>query len=129
MDIQTINAKVKGQFPAISVWAPRGGRWKGRCILTGFNLKINEVDCHVFIGRNGLGSQRNHKPSTVPLYCEIALANGGRIAEVLGDAYGIVVRLLPEFKRRNSYYRYASFAEDELESAGQKLIDVLLMLV
>ena len=129
MDIQTINAKIKRQFPTISAWTPRGGRWKGRCILTGFNLKINGVDCHVFIGKNGLGPQRNHQPSNVPLYCEVALADGGRIAEALGDSFEIVARLLPEYKLKTSYYRYASFAKDELESAGQKLIDVLLMLV
>jgi hypothetical protein len=55
--------------------------------------------------------------------------NGGKIEEKMGDAGRVVFRLLPEFKRRNSYYRFAPFAENELESAGQKLLDTLALIL
>ena len=129
MDIQTINSKITRQFPNITVWTPKSHHWKGRSILTGYKVVIDGVNCYVFLGRNGLGRMKNHIQSIVPLYCEIAIVKGGNIEEQLSDQYKIISRLLPEYKKRKSYYRYASFAEDELESAGQKLIDILLLFV
>lgn len=128
MDIQTINTKIKGLFPEIQDWTPRHNQWRGRTILTGYKVQMNGVDCYVFIGRNGLGKQINRQPSIIPLYCEIAVVHGGNIEEQLGEGLNSIVRLLPEFKKRNSYYRFSSFEESEIESAGQKLIDVLLLI-
>lgn len=129
MDISTINEKVKQSFPAIFKWTPRKGHWKGRTILTGFKVLINDVDCYVFIGKNGLGRMIKRHQTYVPLYCEVALADGGSIEPSLGSHYTIISKLLPEYKRKKSYYRYASFTEQELESVGQKLIDVLSVIL
>lgn len=128
MDIKTINEKTIRQFPNITVWAPENHSWKGRSILTGYKVVIDGVDCYVFLGKNGLGRMKNHIQSIVPLYCEIAIVKGGNVEEQLSDQFKVISRLLPEYKKRKSYYRYASFAENELESAGQKLIDVLMLL-
>ena len=126
MDIQDIESKIKRTFPNVSQWTPRGCHWKGRTILLGYKAIINGIDCYVFLGRNGLGRQLNHQSTIVPIYCEVAVVGGGSIEETLKNSF--VFRLLPEYKRKNSYYRYSSFAENELESAGQKMIDVLFLL-
>lgn len=129
MDIQTINGKVKKHFPTISEWTPRQGMWKGRSILTGFKVMVDDVDCYVFIGKNGLGHMIKRHQTYVPLYCEIAIAKGGNIETGLGSTFTIISKLLPKYKRKKSYYHYASFDEQELESAGQKLIDVLSVIL
>lgn len=129
MDIQTINDKIIKTFPAISQWIPRQGKWKGRTILTGFKVQIAETDYYVFIGKNGLGHMVKRHQAYVPLYCEIALVKGGIIETSLDMTFTVISKLLPEHKRKKSYYRYASFNVQELESAGQKLIDVLSVIL
>lgn len=129
MDIKTINEKTIRQFPNITVWAPKNHSWKGRSILTGYKVVIDGVDCYVFLGKNGVGRMKNHIQSIVPLYCEIAIVKGGNVEEQLSDQFKVISRLLPEYKKRKSYYRYASFTEQELESVGQKLIDVLSVIL
>jgi len=128
MDIQTIGSKNRELFPEIQVWSTRHNQWKGRTILIGYKVKINDVECYAFIGKNGLGKQIKRQPSYIPLYCEIAVVKGGNIEEQLGEQANSIVRLLPEYKKRKSYYRFSSFKENEIESAGQKLIDVLLLI-
>ena len=129
MDIQTVKAIVNRLFPDITAWTPRNGRWKGRTVLSGFRIKANGEEYFVFLGKDGLGRQVNRQRTIVPLYCEIALANGGDIEEKMGDLGEIVFRLLPEYKRKKSCYRFASFAADELEAAVQKLLDTLALLL
>ena len=129
MDVQAVKTKVNRLFSDITSWTPPRGRWKDRTILLGFHVKANKVDYYVFLGENGLGKQVNRQQTIVPLYCEIALVNGGDIEEKMGDLGEIVFRLLPEYKRKKSYYRFASFAADELEAAGQKLLDTLALLL
>lgn len=130
MKEEAIRNKAFLLFTGIKEWKPRNMRWKGRAILVGYEVCLEEVKYYVFIGKNGLGKQKGHKPTIVPIYCEVALAGGGSIVETMDNVlYSIILRLLPEFKRVQSYYRYASFNENELESAGQKLLDVLAMII
>ena len=129
MNTEMTVAKVSGRFPGIVAWNPPRERWKDRTILLGFRVKANDDDYYVFLGKNGLGRQINRQREIVPLYCEIALANGGDIEEKMGDLGKVVFRLLPEYKRKKSYYRFASFAEGETEAAGQKLLDTLTLLL
>jgi len=129
MSIEQVKEKVSKQFPGIMFWTPRRRRWKDRKILLGFRVEVNNEAYYVFLGENGLGKQVKRQRTIIPLYCEIALVNGGKIEEKMGDAGRVVFRLLPEFKRRNSYYRFAPFAENELESAGQKLLDTLALIL
>lgn len=128
MSEQEIFNLINFRFPGITVWKPRNKYWKGRHILIGYKLSINNVDCYVFIGKDGLGRQHNHQQETIPYYSEIALVSGGVIYEKLGKTFDVIDRLLPNFKRKKSYYRYVSFCSDQFESAGQSLIDVISVL-
>ena len=45
MDILTIDTKIKKSFPKIQPWSPKNNRWKGRSILIGYKVKINDIEC------------------------------------------------------------------------------------
>ena len=127
--IDNIKTKVRNSYPSAILWEPRNGRWKDRSVLLGYRVIVNGSDFYLFWGKDGLGKLRGKKRTIIPLYCELAAVQGGEIETILGAMAEVINRLLPEYKRKKSYYRYSAFGKNELEAAGQKLIDTLSMVL
>ena len=110
---------MNSQGHSIRYWDNGGRIWKGKRVVFGFEVVIDEKPYYLFIGERG----RGNKDAQVPLYCELAMPEGasGRIMAALGDKYADLHAVLPRsLKSENcTSYIFQQFKEGEYARALQ----------